>query len=410
MDYIGIPLNKAGRERALLYDYSLQGELEHQCGYYTPFYEVLGPQGLKIWSENDSVRGNRVVAWKTSGFIDIDVQTIWMDRRPHPSSHAFHPFSGFTTGEWEGDGLVAHTTHMKTGYVRRNGAPSSDRATLTQSFTGPWTTDKLSRPSTRVYSVRNSMTDRREQSVSGVTPFARRAALLLVALCAARLSFGQKSSTPSETDLTGYWVSVVTEDWRWRMVTPAKGDYQSVPISETGRLAADQWDPARDEAAGEQCKSYGAPALLRIPGRLHITWQDDNTIKVDADAGEQTRLLRFSNSQHADGPATWQGDSAASWQIPRGGAGNPPKYGYLKVLTTHLRPGYLRKNGIPYSAGTQLTEYWEVNKEPDGDQWLVVTTVVHDPMYLFQDWITSLHFKREPHGAKWDPAPCSARW
>jgi hypothetical protein len=219
--------------------------------------------------------------------------------------------------------------------------------------------------------------------------------------------------TPAEADLTGYWVSIVTEDWRWRMVTPAKGDYQSVPINETGRKAADLWDPAKDERAGEQCKSYGAPAIMRIPERLHITWQDANTLKVETDAGEQTRLLHFGDWKPAGGPPTWQGDSIASWETPRrtgAAAEGPPKYGDLKVLTTHLRPGYLRKNGIPYSANTQLTEYWDINPEPNGDRWLVVTTVVHDPMYLYQDWITSLHFKNEPDGRKWDPQTCSARW
>jgi len=72
-------------------------------------------------------------------------------------------------------------------------------------------------------------------------------------------------------DLTGYWVSLVTEDWRWRMVTPAKGDYDGVPVNGAGRKVADTWDPAKDEAAGEQCKAYGAPAITRVPGRFHFT-------------------------------------------------------------------------------------------------------------------------------------------
>ncbi len=222
-----------------------------------------------------------------------------------------------------------------------------------------------------------------------------------------------KAAAPTETDLTGYWVSIVTEDWRWRMLTPARGDYQSVPITEATRLIADKWDPAKDEAAGEQCKSYGAPATMRVPGRVHITWQDDKTLKVEVDAGQQTRLFHFGTWKAPTGPATWQGDSVAQWETPRGGRGGiatANKYGDLKVITTHLRPGYLRKNGIPYSANTELTEYWDINKEPNGDQWLVVTTIVHDPAYLYQDWITSLHFKREPDGSKWDPQPCSARW
>ena len=94
-------------------------------------------------------------------------------------------------------------------------------------------------------------------------------------------------------DLTGYWVSIVTEDWRWRMVTPAKGDYTSVPLSPAGRKAADAWDPAKDTAEGNQCKAYGAAAIMRVPGRVHITWTDDNTLKVETDAGTQTRTFHF---------------------------------------------------------------------------------------------------------------------
>ena len=94
-------------------------------------------------------------------------------------------------------------------------------------------------------------------------------------------------------DITRYWVSAVTEDWRFRMVTPPKGDYTGVALNEAGRKFADAWDPAKDEAAGEQCKSYGAPNLMRVPGRLHITWQDDQTLKIESDAGQQTRVLHF---------------------------------------------------------------------------------------------------------------------
>jgi hypothetical protein len=227
-------------------------------------------------------------------------------------------------------------------------------------------------------------------------------------------------------DLTGYWVSIVNEDWRWRMVTPAKGDYASVPITPEARSVADQWDPAKDEAAGEQCRSYGAPAIMRVPGRVHITWQDSNTLKVETDAGQQVRLLHFGKWTPPKGaPATWQGDSVATWEIPHpmgaggggGGAGTPipaaanaPKYGDLKVVTTHIRPGYLRKNGIPYSAHATLTEFWNLNKETNGEQWIVISTVVEDPQYLQEPWLTSLHFKREPDGSKWDPQPCSSRW
>src|SRR6202047_3125683 len=99
------------------------------------------------------------------------------------------------------------------------------------------------------------------------------------------------AKTVAPIDLTGYWVAVVTEDWRWRMVTPAKGDYQSVPITIQAQKAAEAWDTAKDDAAGEQFKSYGAPGLMRAPTRLHITWQDDSTLKVESDYGTRTRVF-----------------------------------------------------------------------------------------------------------------------
>jgi hypothetical protein len=225
------------------------------------------------------------------------------------------------------------------------------------------------------------------------------------------------SPTPSARaaapiDLTGYWVSIVTEDWRWRMVTPAKGDYASVPINEESRRLADRWDPAKDEAAGEQCRSYGAAGIMRVPGRLHITWQDDSTLKIDTDAGMQTRLLRFAPAvRSATARGTWQGESVASWQLPKEAEAEPrPAFGSLKVVTTHMRPGYLRKNGIPYSADAVMTEFWDLHRERNGEQWITITTLIDDPKYLQLEYVTSPNFKREGDGSKWDPTPCSARW
>jgi len=232
-------------------------------------------------------------------------------------------------------------------------------------------------------------------------------------------------------DLTGYWVSIVTADWRWRMVTPAKGDYQGVQLNAEGRKVADAWDPAKDEAAGEQCKSYGAPALMSVPGRIHITWQDDTTLKVDADAGTQTRLLRFPSTgsgqvaaQPAEGPRTWQGVSQARWLSPRPAvplqlrpadrtADTPPMKptgGSLQVVTKNLRAGYLRKNGVPYSENAVLTEHWDLYKRPNGEQWLTITTQIEDPQYLSNVRLVAPVFKKEPNGSKWDPSPCSSRW
>ena len=206
-------------------------------------------------------------------------------------------------------------------------------------------------------------------------------------------------------DLTGYWVSVVTEDWRYRMVTPAPGDYQGVPMTGEARKIADTWDPAKEEASGEPCKSYGAPALLRVPERLHITWQDDQTLRLDTDAGKQTRLFHFGGWKAPAGPATLQGDSTAEWEMQRA-AGN----GSLKVATSHLKAGYLRKNGVPYSENATLTEYYDLVKAPSGDPLMVVTIVTTDPMYLREPFIISSQFKKQASDAGWNPTACSARW
>jgi hypothetical protein len=214
------------------------------------------------------------------------------------------------------------------------------------------------------------------------------------------------------TDLTGTWVSLVTEDWRYRMFTPAKGDAVSVPLSAAGRKAADAWDPVKDEAAGEQCRAYGAGGLLRMPTRVRISWQDDTTLKLETDAGTQTRLFRFSAAPGEGGD--WQGWSVASWDYPRslfpgrGGAARPPG-GSLKVVTTRMKPGYLRKNGIPYSANAVLTEYFDRLDVPGGDSLLVVATEMVDPEYLDTPYWTSTHFKRQNDAAGWNPTACATR-
>jgi hypothetical protein len=241
--------------------------------------------------------------------------------------------------------------------------------------------------------------------------------LMSLLLTAAAVSAqGRATQAPASTaradapiDLTGYWVSVVTQDWRWRMVTPAKGDYASIPITLEAKKAGDNWDPAKDEAAGEQCKSYGAPALMAVPTRLRITWQDDSTLKVETDAGTQTRLFYFGDKRQQRGVPTWQGDSVARWERPPASRGTASRGGSLKVVTSRLRPGYLRKNGVPYSADAVLTEYWDVSADPNGNQWITLTSTVQDDKYLREPWVTALNFRKERDGAKWDPTPCSAR-
>jgi len=216
-------------------------------------------------------------------------------------------------------------------------------------------------------------------------------------------------------DITGYWVAIVDEDWRWRMMTPAKGDFASVPLNPEGRKVGNTWDPAKDEADGNQCKAYGAAGIMRVPERLHITWADDNTLEIDTDAGMQKRLLHFDGSKWQGGEPQWQGDSVAEWgkQVQNAGYGRqfgglvPGKGGTLHVVTTHMRPGYLRKNGVPYSADAVLIEYFD-RVEHDGSSYLILTTVVDDPKYLSDEFITSEQYKLEPNAAKWNPTPCRA--
>jgi hypothetical protein len=224
---------------------------------------------------------------------------------------------------------------------------------------------------------------------------------------------GARGAAP--IDLTGYWVSFVTEDWRYRMVTPRKGDYRGVPITKEALAIVNAWDPAADEAAGNQCKSYGAAAIMRVPGRIHVTWQDDDTLRLETDAGMQTRLFQFAASSAPKGDPTWQGNSAARWERS-GGRGGTPVGGSLTVVTTNMRAGYLRKNGVPYSENATVTEYFDTAlqassaSQQKGAPLLVVTTVVEDPRYLTQPFIVSSHFKKEADASKWDPTPCSSSW
>jgi hypothetical protein len=224
-----------------------------------------------------------------------------------------------------------------------------------------------------------------------------------------------KAQAPAGTllDLTGYWISVVTEDWRYRMVTAPKGDHPGIPLNPEGNRVANTWDPAKDEAAGEQCRAYGAAGVMRLPGRLHITWDSDNTLKVETEAGTQTRLLQFGPPETAGAP-TWQGVSVASWELAGRGRGRgapPPQFGSLKVVTTHMKPGYLQKNGVPYGENAVLTEYFSRANEPNGDSWLILTHIVEDPQYLNIPFVRSTHYKKLPDSAaaQWSPEPCSAR-
>jgi hypothetical protein len=241
-------------------------------------------------------------------------------------------------------------------------------------------------------------------------------AFFIPAVALAQGRGGQGGGAPQQSgragaikDLTGYWVSVVAEHWHLRMLVPPKGDVTMLPVNAEARRITNTWDPAKDEASGEACRSYGAPTIMRVPGRLHITWQDDNTLKIDTDAGTQTRLLHFGGAGSVgrvlSDPPSWQGYSAATWRRPAR-AGAEKSAGDLRVVTNRLRPGYLRKNGVPYSENATVEEFFDAFTEPNGDSWLVIDTIVTDPTYLTQPYVNSVAFKKERDGAKWDPTPC----
>ena len=227
----------------------------------------------------------------------------------------------------------------------------------------------------------------------------------------------QPARQSAPVDLTGTWVAVVTEDWQWRMRTPGRGDYVSVPMTPPAMQLADTWDPSKDG----MCEAYGVGGLMRMPGRLRISWQDDNTLKIESDAGQQTRLLQFAAPggpaiTAANAPRTLQGTSVATWQrsggafdafLERGAAGGgAQRWGSLKVTTSNMLPGWLRRNGVPYSQNASITEHFTRFTHPEAGDWFVVTTIVDDPQYLTAPFTTSSNFKKEPDNSKWNPKPC----
>jgi hypothetical protein len=224
----------------------------------------------------------------------------------------------------------------------------------------------------------------------------------------------QTARAAAPIDLTGYWVSVITTEWRYRMMTPAKGDYTGIPMTPAARKIADGWDPGRDTAAGEQCRAYGAPAIMHVPARLRIAWADEATLRVDVDHGTQTRLFRFAAAPAAQ-TRTWQGQSLADWQLtrPATGAGPPSAFTRrtsLKVVTSGLRPGYIRPNGVPYGENARLTEYFDLVPGVRGDEWLIVTTFLEDPQNLAQPLLRSVQFRKQADASGFEPTPCVAKW
>jgi hypothetical protein len=242
-----------------------------------------------------------------------------------------------------------------------------------------------------------------------------------VALCAPTSTIvaqppgsGADARSPRERaliDITGQWVSVVNEDWLWRMLTPPAGDTASIPLNAEGRAVALAWDPERDIAEMRPCRAFGPPGLIRRPTRIRVSWEGDDTLRLDFDAGTQTRLLRFEpNTTPAQ--RSLQGHSAASWFRQTQSRGvlagaNASRGGTLQVRTTRMTPGYLRPNGVPYSESAVMKEFFNTFRLPgEGGSWLIVTTVVEDPEYLTTALVMSTQFKKETGRAGWNPRPC----
>ena len=232
-------------------------------------------------------------------------------------------------------------------------------------------------------------------------------------------------------DVTGYWVAVITEDWRVRMVTPPRGDFLSIPLNDAGIELANAWDPEADVANDLECKAFGAAAIMRMPTRIRVAWENDETLRFDFDYGEQTRLAHFDESTPL-GERTWQGQAVAGWidvqpgetvtpvvrigelvQPGRGSGGqggpaNPnPQRGGLRLVTSNLLPQYQRQNGIPVSENAVVTNTMDIVAGPGGEDWLIITTEIDDPEYMTATRKTSVQFKREPDGSNWNPQPCA---
>jgi len=222
---------------------------------------------------------------------------------------------------------------------------------------------------------------------------------------AAPATQGGRSAAP--VDFTGYWVSIVTEDWIERMSPDS-------PPSGTGGargLGGARGQPAPPPPANppEACRVYAAGGSLRVPGRLHITWADDNTLKVEMDAGTQTRLFHFNPTTPAPTEKTLQGYSVATWEVGgRGGGRGAPagapaaRWGSLNVSTTNLRGGYLLSSRSSYSDNSTLTEYFTRHTDFGVDYFTVTASLQDGPTTR----VTSSTFKKESDGSKFSPTGC----
>ncbi len=488
----GLPITDAARLRAEAWDASLLSMPEHQCKPHPSTYGFRGVGVLRIWEDRDEdtqqlIKIHTHIAWQEQH------REIWMDGRPHPPEYAAHTWQGFSTGSWEGDVLVVKTTHLKAGWMRRNGLPLSDRATMTDRFhrygdvmthvsiveDPVYLTEPLVKTNGFLLQPNGTMTPYPCEPVveivrdpgfvphylPGQNPFldefgeqyhlpprsdARRrrdraagvrgdAAMSAVrdAVCVARacrrrprrglarrnphrLAGGSAGATRAQAapiDLTGQWVAIVNEDWRWRMVTPPKGDYASVPLNDEGRRVADQWDRAHRTARAKLTAPRRCCACRRA---CAIRWQGDDAARGRNRLPDAKRARsRSAHRAAAPAPRSLQGtvdrqvgDAAAPAGRPglAGAGGGPARAGgYLEVADDQPDRRVAARNGVPYSEDAVVTEYFARFAAPNGDEWLMVTTIVDDPRYLTQRYITSSHFRREAEGGRMESTSAAER-
>ncbi len=250
-------------------------------------------------------------------------------------------------------------------------------------------------------------------------------ALVLVAAVMASDAWAQRgpvggtAQSMEPFDVTGYWVTAITEDWRVRMITPQRGDFLGLPLNDAGIELANAWDPEADMANGNECRAFGAAAIMRSPTRIHVTWEDENTLRFEFDHGDQTRMVYFDPSM-SPGEPSYQGHAISEWidtRVPaRGGigrGGDPDvepgggvRPGGLEIVMTNLLHQYHRQNGTPVSENAMVTDQIDLVPGPGGEDWLIVKTIIEDPQYMFSPMVTSSQFRREPDDSNWNPQPC----
>ena len=198
----------------------------------------------------------------------------------------------------------------------------------------------------------------------------------------------------AEADLSGFWGPRVHEDHKYRWEGPEHGEYDGLPLTAEAYAIADAWDPMEYYRPENQCSPMGITMILRIPGNVHISYEDENTLRIDSEIFGMTRRVYLDARPREDGPLTWGGHSLGEWEADT-----------LKVVTTHMLPGTghggLRRNGVPTSADMVMTEYFLRH-----DDYLSTIQIVDDPQYLLEPLIRSVTFRQLPDVAELGPWDC----